>query len=102
MNWTAQHATSPAWLGVSEGDLVPLFAPAGLAGPQATTLIARVRHATFEQWWEPFTLGVGPAGAYATALDQERRCALRERCRKLLLVDPFEVRATAWAVTCRI
>ena len=45
----------------------------GLAGPQATTLSVRVRDATFQQWWEPFTLGVGPAGAYAPALDEERR-----------------------------
>ena len=88
--------------GVSEGELARLFGQAGLAGPQATTLTVRVRHATFEQWWEPFTLGVGPAGAYVTALNEERRRALRERCRQLLPASPFEVSATAWAVTCRI
>ena len=27
-----------------------------------------VEHATFEDWWEPFTLGVGPAGVYLISL----------------------------------
>ena len=41
-----------------------------------------VEHPTFEDWWEPFTLGVGPAGAYAAGLDPERQAELRERCRE--------------------
>ncbi len=88
--------------GVSEGHLARLFAQAGLGVPWAATLTVRVRHATFEQWWEPFTLGVGPAGAYVTSLAGERRVALREQCRRLLPAGPVEVSATAWAVTCRI
>jgi hypothetical protein len=87
--------------GVREGHLPDLLAQAGLDGIQATTLTVRVRHADFEQWWEPFTLGVGPAGAYLAALDADRQAALRERCRQRLPAGPIEVSATAWAATGR-
>ena len=50
--------------GVREGHLAQLFAQAGLGAIQVTTLNVRVRQAGFESWWETFTLGVGPAGAY--------------------------------------
>ena len=33
-------------------------------GIEATSLTVHVRYATFLEWWEPFTLGVGPAGDY--------------------------------------
>ena len=31
-----------------------------------------VEHPSFEDWWEPYTLGVGPAGSYAAGLDAAR------------------------------
>ena len=40
-----------------------------------------VEHPTFEEWWEPFTLGVGPAGDYLASLDASGQAALRDRCR---------------------
>ena len=58
-----------------EGHLASLFTQAGFGGVQVTTLTVRVRHASFDQWWEPFTLGVGPAGAYVTSLPPDRRSA---------------------------
>jgi SAM-dependent methyltransferase len=88
--------------GASEGDLARLFAQAGLAAAQVTTLGVRVRHPTFEQWWEPFTFGVGPAGAYVASLPQEQRTALREHCRRLLPGGQVEISALAWAARCRI
>jgi len=57
-----------------------------------------VQYATFADWWEPFTLGVGPAGAYVTQLDERRRDVLRTRCSQLLPPAPFEVAASAWCV----
>ena len=56
-----------------------------------------LEHETFEQWWEPFTKGVGPAGSYAAGLDPERQAALREACRRQLPPGPFEITALAWA-----
>ncbi len=85
--------------GVGEGQLAGLFAQAGLTVADATTLTVQVRQATFGEWWEPFTLGVGPAGEYVASLTGEGRRRLRERCRELLGEGPVEVSATAWAVT---
>ena len=68
----------------------------------AATLTVRVRHATFEEWWEPFTLGVGPAGVYVASLAGEQRHVLCQLCRSMLPAGPVEVNATAWAVTCRV
>ena len=85
--------------GVREGHLAALFAQAGLDAVQATTLTVRVRQAGFESWWETFTLGVGPAGAYLASLPAVRRDELRERCRRQLPAGPFDISATAWAAT---
>ena len=87
--------------GVREGHLAQLFAQAGLDGTQVTMLTVRARYSGFEQWWEPFTLGVGPAGAYLASLDEDHRAALREQCLRLLPAGPVEVTATAWAAVSR-
>jgi hypothetical protein len=88
--------------GAGEGQLAGLFAEAGLGEARSATLNVRARYDSFEQWWEPFTLGVGPAGAYAASLSEEHRAALREHCRPLLPAGPVEVSAFAWAAVARI
>jgi SAM-dependent methyltransferase len=84
--------------GVREGGLDELFGRCGLSDVEAATLTVRVGFADVEEWWEPYTLGVGPAGAYVAGLDEEHRDALREECASLLPPGPFEVVATARAV----
>jgi SAM-dependent methyltransferase len=86
--------------GTRAGHLAALFGLAGLGGVRATTLTVRVAYATFGDWWEPFTHGVGPAGDYVRSLGRGHRDLLRERCQQLLPA-PAEVSATAWAVTAR-
>jgi len=83
--------------GSREGHLAELFAAAGLRAIEDTLLSFSVEHASFEDWWEPYTLGVGPAGAHAAALDPERRATLRELCREMLPEAPFVLTAAAWA-----
>jgi len=83
--------------GTREGDLAELFQAAGLHEIEDITLSVSVGHPTFEDWWEPFTLGVGPAGAYVAGLDPERREQLRERCQEQLPAPPFVLSARAWA-----
>jgi SAM-dependent methyltransferase len=83
--------------GARAGHLTELFLAAGLRDVEEDAISVRVEHPTFEQWWEPFTLGVGPAGAYAKGLDAERQAELRERCRALQPEAPFTVTARAWA-----
>lgn len=86
--------------GVREGHLAQLFGQAELSVTCTTALTVQIQHDTFEEWWNPFTLGVGPAGAYVATLDHERRAALCEHCRARLS-PPVTVSATAWAVTSR-
>jgi len=83
--------------GVREGHLAELMQAAGLHSIEATVLTADHVHATFDEWWEPFTMGVGPAGAYVTSRDEAARVALREACRRLLGGGPFTIEARAWA-----
>jgi hypothetical protein len=61
-----------------------------------------VDHESFEEWWTPFTLGVGPAGAYVRDLTDADRSSVRERCRELLPGGPFTIEATAWAARGRV
>jgi SAM-dependent methyltransferase len=88
--------------GVQEGDVLELFEAAGLRDVQQTTIETSVEHPTFEEWWEPFTKGVGPAGAYVATLDPSRREALRARCREALATEPFTITARAWAAVGRV
>ena len=83
--------------GVREGHLASLFRDAGLRHVEDTELHVSVEYETFEEWWEPFTGGVGPAGSFVLRLDQERQSTLRERCRDLLPSGPFAITGLAWA-----
>jgi ubiquinone/menaquinone biosynthesis C-methylase UbiE len=83
--------------GVREGHLAELFAQAGLREIESTTLSADQVMPTFDGWWEPFTRGVGPAGAYVAGLDPARRDALRDRCREKIPTEPFTIVARSWA-----
>ena len=83
--------------GAREGHLAELFAAAGLDDIRATSLTIEIEHSSFEEWWEPFTLGVGPAGAHFRSLADPDRERLREACLALVTHSP-RIPATAWAV----
>ncbi len=83
--------------GARQGHLAELFRAAGLDRITETSLSADLEHPSFEAWWEPFTEGVGPAGAYTTSLDTVRQAELREGCRARLGDGPFITPARAWA-----
>ena len=74
-----------------------MFEAAGLREIEWEALSVRLEHSSFEEWWEPFTGGVGPAGAYVASLATERQVELRETCRALLPIAPFVLTAKAWA-----
>ena len=101
--WRAARALDPdvhdesRLAGARQGHLGELFAAAGLRAIEETSLVSTVEHPSFEEWWEPFTRGVGPAGAHVASLDAEGRAGLREACRTLLPDAPFVVTARAWA-----
>jgi SAM-dependent methyltransferase len=83
--------------GAREGHLAQLFQAAGLESIEESALSVHVVHPSFEEWWEPYTLGVGPAGGFVSGLDAKRQAQLRERCRELLPAAPFTLAARAWA-----
>ena len=88
--------------GARAGHLAELFEAAGLRHVAETALEVTIEHPTFEDWWEPFTLGVGPAGAYAAGLEADRQAELRERCRERFPEPPFVLTARAWAARGRV
>jgi SAM-dependent methyltransferase len=101
--WEAAHELDAAvedesqLAGAREGHLAELLQAAGLHEIEEGALSVAVEHPSFEDWWEPFTLGVGPAGGYVAGLDPTRRDRLRDRCRELLPAAPFVLTARAWA-----
>ena len=102
--WEAVHDLDPGahdeagLAGAREGHLAELCEAAGLVSIEATVLTVTVHFASFLEWWEPFTLGVGPAGAYVGQLNEAGRDALRQRCQQLLPASAFAVDASAWCV----
>ena len=99
--WQAAKALDPTTqderrAGAGEGQLPELFRQAGLEDVEETPLPVRVQHPTFEEWWLPFTLGVGPAGAHYQQLDPAHQQALEQHLREQL-GQPVELEARAWA-----
>jgi SAM-dependent methyltransferase len=99
--WEAVHQVDPhapdesRGAGAREGHLAQLFREAGLDDVEDTALTVSVGHASFDEWWEPFTLGVGPAGGYLAKLQGERQECVRELCREAFPADGV-ITASAW------
>jgi ubiquinone/menaquinone biosynthesis C-methylase UbiE len=90
-----------ALAGATEGQLSSLLERAGLREVVEERIEVEVSHPSFDEWWEPYTFGVGPAGVYVGSLDGERVEALREACRRRLPPAPFTIGAAAWAARAR-
>ena len=95
---TPQAAGESDLPGAREGQLAQLMRQAGLHDVEESSLTVHVRYASFDEWWEPYTYGVGPAGDYVKGLDDAKREQVRARCAEALGPGPFEVRASAWCV----
>ncbi|MCS0498225.1 class I SAM-dependent methyltransferase [Protaetiibacter mangrovi] len=100
--WSAVIAVEPDALdestqaGAGEGDLETVLSTAGLREVRGLSFTVRVTHPTFEDWWEPYTLGVGPAGDYLRQTAPELRARIEESARELLGGGPFDVTGRAW------
>src|ERR671938_532299 len=83
--------------GVREGDLVERFGRAGLQGVTGGTLETSVDYADFDDSWEPFTGGAGPAtSVFYASLDDAAKATLRDTVRASLPEGPFTLPARAW------
>jgi SAM-dependent methyltransferase len=82
--------------GVTEGDLGERFRRAGVVDVEEGTLEASADYTGFDDFWEPFTFAVGPAGNYLAQSPPERQERIREACRAALPEGPFTLTARAW------
>lgn len=86
----------------SQGQLEQLWRTTGLQDVVEAPLEIGTDFESFDDYWQPFLLGVGPQGVYVKELTLERREALREALRERLLPGgrdgPISLRASAWTV----
>jgi len=84
-------------------ELGALWREAGLRDVATGELRAGAGYEDYDALWAPLERGVGPAGAYVAALDEERRAALREELRDALgsPEGAFTLSARAWCVSGR-
>ena len=82
--------------GTVAGDLARRFELAGLKDVSGSALAAHADYVGFDDFWEPFTFAVGPAGQYLRSLPEDRRADIREECRTVLPGGPFTLEARAW------
>jgi SAM-dependent methyltransferase len=81
------------------GALAQAFRAAGLAQVQDGALALEMRFADFDDYWQPFLGGQGPAPAHAVALDPAARERLRQRLQQQLAPasgGPIVLGARAW------
>ena len=80
----------------------PMEQNVGLTNISEEPITIDQAYSSFNDYWEPFTKGAGPGGAYVVSLSQDRREQLEARIRKRLLGDrddgPSKLKATAWCV----
>ena len=86
-----------------EGEIVELFAAAGLRDLVESTLTVESTYAGFAELWDGFLAGIGPAGAYCASLPDDRRELLRDGLYRRLgsPADGFTLTATARCVVGR-
>jgi len=80
--------------------LKKLFAGAGLKGVEVKPIDIPTPFANFDDYWQPFLGGQGPAPAYAMSLDETARARLRDRIRARIPIDAngsILLTARAWA-----
>ena len=83
--------------GASAGSLRAIFEAAGLADVEEGEVTATVEHPSFEEWWEPYTHGVGPVGHALAQLEPAEREAVAEEVRARFGEPPIRITAVAWA-----
>lgn len=108
--WDAALELNPAAAASDEGQRFPicqpeplrdLFTRAGLAEVEVGAIDIPTVFRDFDDYWNPFLGGQGPAPTYAMSLPQTSRAELRDRIRSRLPFAPdgsIALVARAWAV----
>jgi hypothetical protein len=86
------------------GEIAQLLSASGLVDVVESTLRVDSRYKGFEELWDGFLAGVGPAGGYCMSLTDLQRVALREAFfRRLGSPDgPFTLGALARCAVARV
>ncbi len=85
----------------SQGALAELFAGVGLRDVRTTAIDIPTPFQDFDDYWQPFLGGQGPAPAYAMSLDESARDRLRGSIKARIAPRPdgsIALIARAWAV----
>lgn len=87
----------------TERELAAAWEDAGLTDIRSRSLEVSTEYADFDDYWLPFTLGVGPGGAYVASLDPVGLEQLRDACFQRLgaPAGAFTLSARAVAVSGR-
>jgi SAM-dependent methyltransferase len=108
--WDAAASLDQAAAQLHEGVRFPVCNPsalkdaferAGLGRVETTSLELTAEFADFEDYWQPFLGGQGPAPAYAMSLPEAKRAALRARLEAVLRAgagNTIRLPVRAWAV----
>ncbi|RIH90503.1 Demethylmenaquinone methyltransferase [Calidithermus terrae] len=108
--WDCVLSLDPAAAPLDEAARFPLCAPDALADLFAGARLQELRKtalevptpfASFDDYWEPFLGGQGPAPGYVASLEDDARARLRERLRERLPAaadGSITLKARAWAV----
>jgi SAM-dependent methyltransferase len=107
--WQSARAIVPATPGeqlevASLEEFGELAGRAGLEDVDATPLDVSSQYESFDELWDSYQRGVGPAGEFCASLDPETRDAVRDEYRRRV-GDPdgsFTLPAQAWALRGRV
>lgn len=83
------------------GQLAELWGTIGFEDVSEVMLEIRTDFTCFDDYWLPYTMGIGPQGMYVASLSHEKREVLRDALRKRFVGEqdrPFSLRAAALAV----
>jgi len=100
--WMAAREVDPSvegerkLVGIEEGDIAERLRRVGLDQVEDGMISASADYDSFDDFWEPFTRGVGPAGQYLASRDADQQDAIREACRAKLPDGSFSLDAHAW------
>lgn len=103
--WSAMKTVKPEVegeqrrAGTAEGDIAERLTRAGLRYVATGALEVSVDYSGFEDFWEPFTFGVGPAGQAVDSLDDDEKAAMRQAIRAQLPEGSFSLDARSWYAT---
>jgi SAM-dependent methyltransferase len=84
------------------GELGDLWKHAGLEEVEERSFNVTMEFSSFADYWDPFLLGQGPAGAYLKRVESARRDALRSEIKRRWAIReeaaPFSLASRAWSV----